>query len=587
MFHLILHNTWDLVTNHDTTLIDSPMLEPPTMKGYLNKYTNVARGYNTRWFVLKAGILSCTHFSLLILRARVLTPPSDYRHQEDETIASRGSISLKTAVLRVPPSFTGSGAGGVGAADRLRFEVQSTPVRGHPHAQSSGERWYIKANHPVEAARWTQAIGRSIEWYKRVGSEAVAGSGASGRSAESDSDGVGRSSSGYRTSISSTLLKARAGSSKKRAPLSEIDSANSSLEAVGPDASPILHNGSAGENGEDGDGEEGDGDGEGTDGSSGEELAGATPPYEGTFELHGNAAVAQMELTLELLPPAPAPALSPDLTDALRGALATAHGLVAEYATMVREREAWWRGRLARERERQGVWEESLASVVKEGEALEGELRARSRKRGSVFFDDTLKGRGLQRHATVTGLAARTGGPVDSAREGIVQAEAVRGKAVRLEITAPVPVLQTPVRVLVPSPSTTPSMSGENDGTTVDGPGEEEAEEAEGAIDTDEEDEFFDAIEANTLPLVVHSALASPGYAASALPVTFDVAPYAGYAVLREGLGIPVDGRPSASLWAVLKGSIGKDLTRISFPVFFNEPTSMLQRMVSWCPSLW
>lgn len=34
-----------------------------------------------------------------------------------------------------------------------------------------------------------------------------------------------------------------------------------------------------------------------------------------------------------------------------------------------------------------------------------------------------------------------------------------------------------------------------------------------------------------------------------------------------------------ASLWAILKGSIGKDLTKISFPVFFNEPTSMLQRM--------
>lgn len=29
----------------------------------------------------------------------------------------------------------------------------------------------------------------------------------------------------------------------------------------------------------------------------------------------------------------------------------------------------------------------------------------------------------------------------------------------------------------------------------------------------------------------------------------------------------------------VLKHSIGKDLTKISFPVFFNEPTSMLQRM--------
>jgi hypothetical protein len=37
--------------------------EPPTLKGYLNKYTNVARGYNTRWFVLKDGVLSCKFFS--------------------------------------------------------------------------------------------------------------------------------------------------------------------------------------------------------------------------------------------------------------------------------------------------------------------------------------------------------------------------------------------------------------------------------------------------------------------------------------------------------------------------------------------
>ena len=30
-----------------------------TLKGYLNKYMNVARGYSTRWFVLKDGVLSC------------------------------------------------------------------------------------------------------------------------------------------------------------------------------------------------------------------------------------------------------------------------------------------------------------------------------------------------------------------------------------------------------------------------------------------------------------------------------------------------------------------------------------------------
>jgi hypothetical protein len=47
------------VANQDTTLIEVPSSSPPVLKGYLNKYTNVARGYGTRWFVLKAGVFSC------------------------------------------------------------------------------------------------------------------------------------------------------------------------------------------------------------------------------------------------------------------------------------------------------------------------------------------------------------------------------------------------------------------------------------------------------------------------------------------------------------------------------------------------
>jgi hypothetical protein len=58
-----------------------------------------------------------------------------------------------------------------------------------------------------------------------------------------------------------------------------------------------------------------------------------------------------------------------------------------------------------------------------------------------------------------------------------------------------------------------------------------------------------------------------------------DTTPYKGYESLRKTLPISNDNRPSVSLWAILKGSIGKDLTKISFPVYFNEPTSMLQRM--------
>ena|ERR1700761_6625201 len=52
---------YTLVTNQDTTLLDGPLTAAPTLKGFLNKYTNVAKGYNSRWFVLTDGILSCAY----------------------------------------------------------------------------------------------------------------------------------------------------------------------------------------------------------------------------------------------------------------------------------------------------------------------------------------------------------------------------------------------------------------------------------------------------------------------------------------------------------------------------------------------
>ena len=100
---------------------------------------------------------------------------------------------------------------------------------------------------------------------------------------------------------------------------------------------------------------------------------------------------------------------------------------------------------------------------------------------------------------------------------------------------------------------------------------------SEDDYDTDEEDEFFDAIESNTLPnLVITQSLIQPSPSQQFLSREV----YAAYLKLRDHLAISSDDRPPMSLWAVLKNSIGKDLTKISFPVFFNEPTSMLQRMV-------
>ncbi|KAI8906381.1 Oxysterol-binding protein-domain-containing protein [Gorgonomyces haynaldii] len=47
-------------------------------------------------------------------------------------------------------------------------------------------------------------------------------------------------------------------------------------------------------------------------------------------------------------------------------------------------------------------------------------------------------------------------------------------------------------------------------------------------------------------------------------------------------LGLPLDSgepKPSLAVWSFLKSAIGKDLSKITLPVIFNEPLSMLQRM--------
>ncbi|ORX87354.1 hypothetical protein K493DRAFT_359914 [Basidiobolus meristosporus CBS 931.73] len=98
----------------------------------------------------------------------------------------------------------------------------------------------------------------------------------------------------------------------------------------------------------------------------------------------------------------------------------------------------------------------------------------------------------------------------------------------------------------------------------------------------DEDDEFYDAVDENLSTLELtrrstsHDELPGADGAEKGIAVS-----YKGYpSELRNSL--PLDSnaaRPEISLWSILKQSIGKDLTKIALPVYFNEPTSMLQRM--------
>ena len=46
----------------------------------------------------------------------------------------------------------------------------------------------------------------------------------------------------------------------------------------------------------------------------------------------------------------------------------------------------------------------------------------------------------------------------------------------------------------------------------------------------------------------------------------------------RKQLPEPVEEEKRVSLWSIIKDNVGKDLTRVCLPVYFNEPISSLQK---------
>lgn len=120
-----------------------PATAQPYMKGYLSKWTNMARGYRTRFFVLHNGHISY------------------YRDAEEQGQTSRGTISMSVAQVELASStYTGSSSA---ASEKTTFTI-STRLGKSP-------RWFLKANHPVEAMQWVNALRTSIELMKQTEKE--------------------------------------------------------------------------------------------------------------------------------------------------------------------------------------------------------------------------------------------------------------------------------------------------------------------------------------------------------------------------------------------------------------------------------
>lgn len=481
----------------------------------------------------------------------------------------------------------------VSTSDRLRFEVSTTGGR----SGSNTQKWYMRAEHPVEVARWTQAITRSIEWCNKSPSvtPSVLPSTSTQRTSMQMSQSMSDAGSikGYSSdnrSIYSTSWKTTSGTASPR----KIPRRRTLLsqQHKGHDKSPSRESvETADESGMDGRTTLVNDDSGSISESMRSGAPDGVPPYQAKFSLQENAIQMQVELTTQLLaslatPPNPSPTSSPapsrpttattranEIKSALQSSLDLLRSMYSEYSTMAKEREEWWSRRFEREQQKNAMWEDSLGLVVGESEGLEKEmLRLREERktmkralRASMIMMPDGEG---DNEKTVRATKPKPDRALPSAPEVIASHQASKPPAV--VVSAPPPEfggMPTPTSSRIMPPSEAAEVMAK-------------AVAEEDSDDEDDVDEFFDAIDNNTVPnLVVTSPLLSPPPPEETVHQLISMEQYAGYAHPRERLPISNDNRPPVSLWAVLKGSIGKDLTKISFPVFFNEPTSMLQRM--------
>lgn len=492
----------------------------PTMKGYLKKWTNYRKGYQLRWFVLENGVLSY------------------YKHQDDTENACRGAISMRIAKLHMSPD------------EKTKFEIIG----------KSSVKYTLKANHEVEAKRWFWALNNSIQWMKDQAKEEErqkaqnaeilrqakdhqlsTGKSSDAASLEPQSE-VGSVAEGRRGSAQVSRLPSARGSAS-RAGLSRVSTSGSvddefvDAGATEDMASRIQSTGAPTVPGE---GDEDDDD----ESTSGERPSASKD----AFNITAQSAKLQLD-TLAQVSAAlqneanrnPNIALGDaKVSQALStydAAIKSLKGLMGDLLRISKDRDAHWQYRLDQEVEMRQMWEESMAKVAKEQEILEARV-------GESEIKRKMAKKALRE---VMGQDGRPGSSL-SREVADVDDEAGGGPKSPLSITRQATNLSQVVDISEDS----------------------------------ESEEFFDAVDAGEVdvePLPPADGLGSDEHdivVSGGLDVS---SAFKGYENgFRTRLKIDADDRPKMSLWGILKSMIGKDMTKMTLPVTFNEPTSLLFR---------
>jgi hypothetical protein len=254
-------------------------------------------------------------------------------------------------------------------------------------------------------------------------------------------------------------------------------------------------------------------------------------------------------------------------------AINSLNGLVADLLKISRDRDAYWQYRLDRDADARKMWEESMAKIAYEHEDLKKmiAISEEKRKRTKRALRDVLEGQ-----------------PPSTVRPSLVQEESTD----RVQFADAFDDYAEPRPEAQRQRSRRKSFAREGNRRKSIIAQMTNISDSESGDD----EEFFDAIEAGKIDVVEHTPMSPPVHASTGEKEKEDdtatqlddrakkqmqIEPsYAGYEDgIRQKLKMDADNRPKISLWGILKSMIGKDMTKMTLPVSFNEPTSLLQRV--------
>ncbi|KAL2757824.1 hypothetical protein ACRALDRAFT_1061116 [Sodiomyces alcalophilus JCM 7366] len=522
--------------------------EAREMSGYLKKWTNYRKGYQLRWFVLEDGVLSY------------------YKHQDDAGSACRGAINMRIAKLHMSPD------------EKTKFEIIG----------KSSVKYTLKANHEVEAKRWFWALNNSIQWSKDLAREeelqkargaellrqAKAEASRSSDLSLSPNEGA-LSESASTSDFRRSSVQLHRGSASS-GPKSSLHRGTSTVDSMEDDFADAATDGDAmsrmgGHNGHGGGGPLTAGEHDYDDDDDLDDMSTRDRPgaNKDAFIITAQSAKLQLDtmaavntaLIAEMTRNPAATLTEPNVAQALGTYDAAIHsltGLLGDLLRISKDRDGYWQYRLDRETEMRRMWEESMAKVAKEHEILEARV-------GEAEMKRKLTKRALREAVSKVPLVEKSTGAENAGGETAEEGGATVGGEGGAAPAA--------------ADQAGPSAAGiSRRQTALDQIGDLSD------TDSDDSDEFFDAVDAGEVEVteLPVSTSQEAGGADTAVVVdgTLDISPsFKGYENgIRTRLKMDADDRPKISLWGILKSMIGKDMTKMTLPVSFNEPTSLLYR---------